>query len=167
MNALPPAALERIAHNLCSLHDFDPAFVAANEAFALAVIAEYSAACPPPVWREISAIQADDIGREGVVVCTAASTCPGGSPRARPAGMATSKNDKKAFTLPQLVRATSASTASPMMSKVMAQGSPASPSGTRHQPTLPLPHRHYPRASTSATRLGRYRRSWCSNVSKM
>ena len=76
MNALPPAALERIAHNLCSLHDFDPAFVAANEAFALAVIAEYSAACPPPVWREISAIQADDIGREGVVVCTAGDRSP-------------------------------------------------------------------------------------------
>lgn len=33
--------LEQIAHNLCSLHDFDVEFVAKQEAFAKAVIVEY------------------------------------------------------------------------------------------------------------------------------
>jgi hypothetical protein len=42
--AIPFPVLEAVAHNLCSLHDFDPAFVAAQEGFARAVIAEYQRA---------------------------------------------------------------------------------------------------------------------------
>lgn len=38
---LSPNDLEQIAHNLCSLHGFDPAFVVTQEAFARAVIREY------------------------------------------------------------------------------------------------------------------------------
>lgn len=38
---VPPQALEAIAFNLCSLHDFDVAFVRENERFATAVITEY------------------------------------------------------------------------------------------------------------------------------
>ena len=38
---LSPHNLEQIAHNLCSLHGFDPAFVVTQEAFARAVIREY------------------------------------------------------------------------------------------------------------------------------
>lgn len=38
---LSPRELEQIAHNLCSLHDFDPAFVVGQERFARAVIAEW------------------------------------------------------------------------------------------------------------------------------
>lgn len=36
--------LEQIAHNLCSLHDFDPAWVVGQERFARAVITEYQRA---------------------------------------------------------------------------------------------------------------------------
>lgn len=43
--------LEAIAHNLCSLHDFDPAFVAANEKFARAVITEYQRATLQPAQQ--------------------------------------------------------------------------------------------------------------------
>lgn len=42
-----PRVLEAIAHNLCSLHDFDVAFVMANERFARAVITEYVRAARP------------------------------------------------------------------------------------------------------------------------
>ncbi|MEN5229034.1 hypothetical protein [Brevundimonas naejangsanensis] len=38
---VPPHALEAIAFNLCSLHDFDVRFVQENERFASAVITEY------------------------------------------------------------------------------------------------------------------------------
>lgn len=38
--------LEQIAFNLCSLHDFDPSFVASQERFAKAVITEYERARP-------------------------------------------------------------------------------------------------------------------------
>lgn len=41
---IPANVLEAIAHNLCSLHDFDPAFVIQQERFARAVIAEYERA---------------------------------------------------------------------------------------------------------------------------
>jgi hypothetical protein len=40
--------LEAIAHNLCSLHDFDVAFVMGQERFARAVITEYLRALPAP-----------------------------------------------------------------------------------------------------------------------
>lgn len=40
--------LEAIAHNLCSLHDFDPEFVMGQERFARAVITEYIRAAPSP-----------------------------------------------------------------------------------------------------------------------
>lgn len=43
---LSPQQLDQIAHNLCSLHDFDPAFVVEQERFARAVIAEYLRAAP-------------------------------------------------------------------------------------------------------------------------
>jgi ferredoxin len=43
---VPPNVLESIAFNLCSLHDFDPAFVQQNEKFALATITEYLRAQP-------------------------------------------------------------------------------------------------------------------------
>lgn len=39
--SVPPNVLESIAFNLCSLHDFDVAFVRENERFATAVITEY------------------------------------------------------------------------------------------------------------------------------
>lgn len=48
---VPPQALEAIAFNLCSLHDFDVAFVRENERFATAVITEYAralSAAPAP-----------------------------------------------------------------------------------------------------------------------
>jgi hypothetical protein len=38
---ISPRELEQIAHNLCSLHDFDPAFVAGQERLARAVIVEW------------------------------------------------------------------------------------------------------------------------------
>lgn len=44
---LEPKILEAIAHNLCSLHDFDPAFVARLEPFSRAVITEYLRAARP------------------------------------------------------------------------------------------------------------------------
>lgn len=40
--SVPPNVLESIAFNLCSLHDFDVAFVRENERFARAVITEYA-----------------------------------------------------------------------------------------------------------------------------
>jgi hypothetical protein len=40
--------LEAIAHNLCSLHGFAPGFVAKQEVFAKAVIAEYERSRPAP-----------------------------------------------------------------------------------------------------------------------
>jgi len=40
--SVPPNVLESIAFNLCSLHDFDVAFVRENERFATAVITEYA-----------------------------------------------------------------------------------------------------------------------------
>ena len=43
---VPKHALEQIAFNLCSLHDFDPSFVQKNEKFALAAITEYLRAQP-------------------------------------------------------------------------------------------------------------------------
>lgn len=46
MASVPPNVLESIAFNLCSLHDFDPAFVQQNERFALAAITEYLRAQP-------------------------------------------------------------------------------------------------------------------------
>lgn len=46
MVSVPPNVLESIAFNLCSLHDFDPAFVQQNERFALAAITEYLRAQP-------------------------------------------------------------------------------------------------------------------------
>jgi len=48
---VPPQVLEAIAFNLCSLHDFDVAFVRENERFATAVITEYGrtlSAAPAP-----------------------------------------------------------------------------------------------------------------------
>ncbi|QBX38635.1 hypothetical protein E4M02_10970 [Brevundimonas sp. S30B] len=44
---VPPQALEAIAHNLCSLHGFDPDFVMGQEKFARAVITEYLRAARP------------------------------------------------------------------------------------------------------------------------
>ena len=43
---LTAGELEQIAHNLCSLHDFDVALVAGLERFAKAVITEYERARP-------------------------------------------------------------------------------------------------------------------------
>ena len=41
---IPANVLEAVAHNLCSLHGFDPAFVIQQERFARAVIVEYERA---------------------------------------------------------------------------------------------------------------------------
>src|SRR5690606_5090911 len=64
---VPPYALEAIAFNLCSLHDFDVAFVRENERFATAVITEYV--------RTLSAAPAPEGGvvRYGVYVASRAS----------------------------------------------------------------------------------------------
>lgn len=58
MVSVPPNVLESIAFNLCSLHDFDPAFVQQNEKFALATIMEYLRAQPTaaPVREEGGAV---------------------------------------------------------------------------------------------------------------
>lgn len=62
MVSVPPNVLESIAFNLCSLHDFDPAFVQQNERFALATITEYLRAQPAaaPVREEGGAVSNDD-----------------------------------------------------------------------------------------------------------
>lgn len=49
---LSPSVLEAIAHNLCSLHDFNPTFVAGQERFARAVITEYLRATSPSAAGE-------------------------------------------------------------------------------------------------------------------
>lgn len=58
--ALTGNQLEAIAHNLCSMHGFDPAWVAGQERFARAVITEYERArrSPPPV--EAGGVEADE-----------------------------------------------------------------------------------------------------------
>ncbi|WP_312066061.1 hypothetical protein [Brevundimonas sp.] len=58
MVSVPSNVLESIAFNLCSLHDFDPAFVQQNEKFALATITEYLRAQPTaaPVREEGGAV---------------------------------------------------------------------------------------------------------------
>ena len=56
-------ALEQIAFNLCSLHDFDPAFVQQNERFAKAAITEYLRAATAP-----AAPQAAGVGEARPVV---------------------------------------------------------------------------------------------------
>lgn len=63
MGSVPPNVLESIAFNLCSLHDFDPAFVQQNERFALATITEYLRAQPTaaPVREEGGAVLANDL----------------------------------------------------------------------------------------------------------
>ncbi|MBB4797961.1 NTP pyrophosphatase (non-canonical NTP hydrolase) [Brevundimonas bullata] len=45
---VPDRAMEQIAFNLCSLHDFDPAFVSGQERFARAVITEFLRSAPAP-----------------------------------------------------------------------------------------------------------------------
>jgi hypothetical protein len=63
--SVPPHALEAIAFNLCSLHDFDPAFVRENERVAKAAITEYLRATPAP-----AAPQAAGVGeREAIARC--------------------------------------------------------------------------------------------------
>jgi len=71
MVSVPPNVLESIAFNLCSLHDFDPAFVHQNEKFALATITEYLRAQPAaaPVREEGGAV--DHISSSGGMVLSA------------------------------------------------------------------------------------------------
>lgn len=76
MNTVPDAILEQVAHNLCSLHGFAPEFVAENEQFARAVIAEYLAASPRPQWRALIRDEDVQVGREGAVVCSALDRSP-------------------------------------------------------------------------------------------
>lgn len=57
--SVPPHALEAIAFNLCSLHDFDPAFVQQNERFAKAAITEYLRATPAPAAPQAAGVGED------------------------------------------------------------------------------------------------------------
>lgn len=73
--------IESIAHNLCSLHDFDPAFVRGQERFAMAIIEEYRKVATTPATREDGASGADgerevqyEVWQDGMMV--AASTDP-------------------------------------------------------------------------------------------
>jgi len=61
--SVPPNALESIAFNLCSLHDFDVAFVHENERFATAVIAEYARCLLAGRAPEVGAVTADVLAR--------------------------------------------------------------------------------------------------------
>lgn len=54
--SVPPHALEAIAFNLCSLHDFDPVFVQQNERFAKAAITEYLRATPAPAAPQAAGV---------------------------------------------------------------------------------------------------------------
>jgi hypothetical protein len=69
--AVSPRVLEAIAHNLCSLHDFDVEFVMAQEKFARAVIAEYRRASPadgvvvPLTEDELAQLPIDLAPRDG------------------------------------------------------------------------------------------------------
>lgn len=55
--SVPPHALKAIAFNLCSLHDFDPAFVQQNERFAMAAITEYLRATPAPAAPQAAGVE--------------------------------------------------------------------------------------------------------------
>lgn len=56
--------MEQIAFNLCSLHDFAPAFVASQERFAKAVMVEYERSRPAPVPEAGEGVELSDVERE-------------------------------------------------------------------------------------------------------